>query len=128
MNDFADGTPVYGSQKVTIAAGPNGGGTGNYVAKNIKVGRYSADRKTTSDEKGNENGQWFTSKIPTGTMTLQFPDSTHAAPGQYSTVGIKPAGSAATVNFIIFDVGETYDVNGETMCDCQIAMKVTATA
>ena len=127
---FNDGGAVYGSQKVTATnptgAGAAQGGTGPFVAKNIKVGIASADRKTTTDELGNENKQWFTGKIPTGTLSLQFPDASTASPAQYATIPLKPAGGGDPVTFIIYEVGETYEVSGETMCDVSVAKKMAA--
>ena len=121
MAGYNDNNAVYGSQKVSA------GGT-SFVAKNIKVDVYDANRGTSTDEKGNEDKQWFMTKIPLGTLTLQFPTPTTAAPAQFTKLPLTPVGASTAVSWILYKLGETYEVAGETLMDCSIAKEMATSS
>ena len=133
MGSFNDNGAVHGSQKTTlippaVVQGQTLGPVGPFVCKNIKVDAYDADRGVSKDELGNEAKQWFMSKIPLGTATLQFPDANTPCPAQYSIMPLKLVGVPAAVNYIIYKCGETYDAGGETLMDVSIAQMMGAVA
>ena len=129
MPGYNDNHAVYGSQKITVVPPTGVTGTGGtFVAKNIKVDAYDADKKTSMDEMGNEDKQWFNTKIPQGTMTLQLPNATTPPPAQFSIAPLIPVGGGSAVNWLIYKCGETYDAGGETLLDVTMSKQMQSGA
>lgn len=59
-----------------------------------------------------------------GTLTLQCPSSTVAAPAKFATVPLVPIGGGTALNFLIQEVGQRFTHMGETKIPISVVEKL----
>jgi hypothetical protein len=114
---YADGSMQYATQTVVI-----GGQT--YVLKNIKVKRPRR-RIVQNDQNGEPVQKVHLRGLVEGTATAQLGTATQVAPAQDADFTLKPIGGSGTVTYVTEDVEDTYEQEGETLCEITFSKKLT---
>jgi hypothetical protein len=114
---YADGSMQFGSQSVSINSVA-------YILKNIKVKR-SRRRIVQPNVAGVPTQKVHIKGLTEGSATAQLAASTTVAPAQDVVFTIVPIGGGSAVNFIVEDVEDTYEIEGETYCDITFSEKLT---
>jgi hypothetical protein len=103
---YNDGSLQFGSQTATI-------GAATYVFEKIDV-KQNERRIVQNNQYGVPVQKAHVRTLIEGTATLQFPTSSTRSPAQFAVFSLIPAGSATPFNFIVGEVGEAWDHEGET--------------
>lgn len=113
-----DGGLVHGSQIVTI----NGV---EYIAESFSPTRGS-NWLESMNQYGVPNKQAGKITIPTGSSTLQLAASTTVAPPMFTEFTAVPVGGAAPLTWIVSEVGELIQHDGETKVNISFRLKLNA--
>jgi hypothetical protein len=114
---YADGSMQFGSQSVVI-------GGQSYDAKNIKVQRPRT-RILQKDIGGAPKQKVHIAGLVEGSMTVQLGSSTQVAPAQDVAFTLVPIGGSGTVSYVTEQVSDTYEMEGETVCEVTFSKKLT---
>jgi hypothetical protein len=112
----SDGGMQFGSQIAQI-------GAVNFVFEKISVKRGQR-RILQNNESGVPKRKVHVRTLIEGSATIQYPDATTASPTQFAVFALVPAGGGTPVNFILEDVGEEFDHEGETKCQITFSEKL----
>ena len=114
---YADGSMQFGSQTVII-------GGQSYDLKNIKVKR--GRRKIVQPDIGGKPKQKVhIETLQEGSATAQFGASTQVEVPQDAVFTLVKIGGTGTRNFIIEDVEDAYEIEGETYNEITFSVKLT---
>src|ERR1700736_2338030 len=112
---FQDGAMQFGSQSSQI----NGV---TYVFEKISV-KHPQRRLLQRDQNGVPIKKTHIVDLSEGTATLQLPSATAPAPPRCAVSGLNalfslvPMGGGAAISFLVEEVSEVYDHEGEAKCD-----------
>ena len=104
-----DNAVQFGSQVITISSVA-------YVARNIRINRPTREI-TRMNEYGVPDGQVFITQVENGTASLQYPDASADPPVLGTTFTLSPPGGGAAVTYIIKEVGDSWSIEDQIMCD-----------
>jgi hypothetical protein len=119
---LTDGGIQHGSQRTAI---PTGGTI--YVLEKISLRRPS-ERIVQKNEYGVPSKKAHKKGLIEGTAVLQLPSATATAPAQHSIFALLdapgPIGGGASVNYILEEVGEEFEHEGETKVNITFSKKL----
>jgi hypothetical protein len=107
---------AFGAQDITI-------GTVTFVAENISY-EDPSNWTVTKDSVGVPNKQHGVDDVPTGSATLQLPDTTTAPPAKYATFSLTPIGGGTAITVIISKVGQAFQQDGERKVNIDFRKKL----
>jgi hypothetical protein len=114
---YSDGSMQFGTQSVVIAGQ-------TYDLKNIKVKRVR--RKIVQPSIAGEPAQKVHLRgLTEGSATAMLKTATQVAPAQDAEFTLVKIGGTGTVVFVTEDVEDTYEVEGETLCEVTFSIKLT---
>lgn len=111
-----DGGILFGSQVVQI-------NSVNYVFEKISA-KKGQRRILQMNESGVPSKKAHVRTLTEGSATLQYPTQTSPSPPQFSVFQLVPAGGGAALSYILEDVGEEFDHEGETKCQITFSEKL----
>lgn len=120
---FNDGGLAFGSQSASVT--PPGGGSGvAFIFEKISLKRPTK-QTIRRNQVGVPNGQFFTVDVMKTTATIQLPTATTAAPALFSSVPLVPIGGGTAIVFLISEVGEEFEHEGEQKVSVTLSQKLS---
>ena len=114
----ADGSIAFGTQ-----ASQFGGAPPTFVFEKISTKRGQR-RIQQNNIYGVPAKKIHVTTLLEGSATLQYPDATTPSPAQFAVFPLTPAGGGAAINFILEEIGEEFEHEGETKCNITFAIKL----
>jgi hypothetical protein len=114
---YSDGSMQFGTQSVSINSVA-------YILKNIKVQR-SRRRLVQNNVFGVPAQKLHIKGLTEGSATAQLASSTTVAPAQDQVFTLTNVGGTGNPSYVTENVGDTYEIEGETMCDITFSEKLT---
>lgn len=114
---YNDGSLQFGSQAAAV------GGI-SYVFEKIDI-KQNERRIVQNNQYGVPVQKAHIRVLIEGTSTLQFPTNTSRSPVQFAVFSLLPAGSSTPFYFIVGEVGEAWDHEGETKCSISFSEQLS---
>jgi hypothetical protein len=112
-----DGSIMFGAQSTLIPTWTDYP-TNTVPGTSFDLEKISVKRGSTRHEQKNIVGvtgkKFHVRNLKEGTAVAQYPTATTPSPAEFSIFTLKAAGSGALVQFLLEEVGEEFDHEGET--------------